>query len=117
MRWMDATDYLTSALSGAWPWLPAAAAIYLFGQAEPAPNTGTGIPGFNIDFGSLSATAILGWYAWHNTTYTIPSIVKEFREELQTERKSNDEMNRELRGQFFQELREARDHYKSPPER
>lgn len=117
-RLLDLFDYLTGALAGAWPWLPAGAMIYLFGQA----TTGGLVDGFKLDFGSLSATAILGWYAWHNTTYTIPSIVKEFREELGIERKSNDETHRELRKQFFDELRESREflrqlkHVPPPPD-
>ncbi len=46
-----------------------------------------------IDFGNMTATAILGWYAWHTTTRTIPQIVADFRHEQQ-----------ELRETFRQEL-------------
>lgn len=35
----------------------------------------------NLDFGNLTATALLGWYAWHTATRTIPNLVKDFREE------------------------------------
>lgn len=34
------------------------------------------------DFSSLSATAILGWYAWHTAYHTIPNLVAAFREEM-----------------------------------
>lgn len=86
------------------PLAPLLGAIYVIGQVVPD----MAFP----DFGSLTATAILGWYAWHNTNYTLPSIVKDFREELQIERKVNDDNQREIRAQFFQELREAREYYK-----
>lgn len=33
-------------------------------------------------FGSLSATAVLGWYAWHTAYHAIPNLVKAFREEM-----------------------------------
>jgi hypothetical protein len=35
---------------------------------------------------NLTATAILGWYAWFTATRTIPQLVKSFRQELATER-------------------------------
>lgn len=34
------------------------------------------------EFSSLSATAILGWYAWHTAYHTIPDLVAAFREEM-----------------------------------
>ncbi len=37
-----------------------------------------GIP----DFGNLTSSAILGWYAWHTASKTIPGLVRHFREEL-----------------------------------
>jgi len=99
-RLLHTIGYLWDAILGAWPWVPALLAMLLLGQSDSV--SPVSIPKF--DFGSLSATAILGWYAWHTTTYTIPNIVKDFREEL-----------RESRSQFFQELKEARAHYKQPP--
>lgn len=38
------------------------------------------------EVGNLTATAILGWYAWHTATKTIPQLVDDFRGELATER-------------------------------
>ncbi|HEY2828338.1 MAG TPA: hypothetical protein VGJ04_12125, partial [Pirellulales bacterium] len=35
---------------------------------------------------NLTATAILGWYAWHTATKAIPQLVENFRRELATER-------------------------------
>jgi hypothetical protein len=34
------------------------------------------------DFGNLTSSAILGWYAWHTASRTIPGLVRHFREEL-----------------------------------
>ncbi|HVU87330.1 MAG TPA: hypothetical protein VHD36_08410 [Pirellulales bacterium] len=41
---------------------------------------------FSPDLGNLTATAILGWYAWHTASRTIPDLLKAFREELATAR-------------------------------
>lgn len=38
------------------------------------------------DVGNLTATAMLGWYAWHTVSHTIPQLVEHFRAELATER-------------------------------
>lgn len=35
-----------------------------------------------VDFSTISATGVLGWYVWHTTYCTIPGLVKAFREEL-----------------------------------
>ncbi len=32
--------------------------------------------------GNLTATGILGWYAWHTATRTVPQLVEDFRLEL-----------------------------------
>ena len=34
------------------------------------------------NFGALSATAVLGWYAWHTASYTLPNLVRAFLEEM-----------------------------------
>lgn len=34
------------------------------------------------DVGNVTATAILGWYAWHTASRAIPQLVKDFREEM-----------------------------------
>lgn len=41
---------------------------------------------FSPDLGNLTATAILGWYAWHTASRTIPELLTAFREELATAR-------------------------------
>jgi hypothetical protein len=41
---------------------------------------GMGMP----ELGNLSSSAILGWYAWHTASKTIPNLVRHFREELAT---------------------------------
>ena len=38
------------------------------------------------EVGNLTATAMLGWYAWHTVARTIPQIVTAFRIELAAER-------------------------------
>jgi len=38
------------------------------------------------DLGNVTATAILGWYAWHTASRTIPGLLEAFREELATTR-------------------------------
>jgi hypothetical protein len=38
------------------------------------------------ELGNLTSTAILGWYAWHTTTRSIPQLVADFRNELAAER-------------------------------
>ena len=41
------------------------------------------------EVGNLTATAMLGWYAWHTVARTIPEIVTAFRAELAAERASH----------------------------
>ena len=38
------------------------------------------------DVGNLTATAILGWYAWHTASKTIPGLLTSFREEMAAHR-------------------------------
>lgn len=54
--------------------------------------------------GNVTATAMLGWYAWHTATKTIPVLVQNFREELAAERSAN----RQDREAFFSELSQER---------
>lgn len=41
---------------------------------------------FMPDVGNITATAILGWYAWHTASRTIPDLLAAFRAELETSR-------------------------------
>jgi hypothetical protein len=34
------------------------------------------------DISNLTATAVLGWYAWHTVSKTIPEVVQAFRDEM-----------------------------------
>jgi hypothetical protein len=61
-----------------------AALAEVLAQAAP-PATG-GMP--NVDLGNLTATGILGWYAWHTASRTIPGLVKDFREEARDQREA-----------------------------
>ncbi|HEX4132389.1 MAG TPA: hypothetical protein VHZ24_20330 [Pirellulales bacterium] len=56
------------------------------------------------DVSNLTATAILGWYAWHTVSKTIPSIVRAFREEA-TAMRAECRVEREL---LYQELADER---------
>ena len=54
------------------------------------------------DLGNLTATAILGWYAWHTASRTLPALVRHFREELAETRRefaAQQEAFREALGQ------------------
>jgi hypothetical protein len=53
---------------------------------------------------NLTATAILGWYAWYTATRTIPQLVENFRHELATERNQH----RTDRDAFLYEMTEQR---------
>ena len=39
--------------------------------------------GFPVtDVSNLTATAILGWYAWHTVSRTFPAVIRAFRDEM-----------------------------------
>ena len=59
--------------------------IVLAQQAATGTDTGLG-----ASVGSLSATAILGWYAWYTATTVQPRLIKDFREEMTAERIAHD---------------------------
>src|SRR5437868_4399235 len=56
------------------------------------------------ELSNLTATAILGWYAWHTATRTIPKLVDSFRRELSAERAEH----RTDRDVFLSEMAEER---------
>jgi hypothetical protein len=39
-----------------------------------------------VEWGNLTATAVLGWYVWHTSTRTLPALVRAFREEMSAAR-------------------------------
>jgi hypothetical protein len=53
---------------------------------------------------NLTATAILGWYAWQTATRTVPQLVADFRAELAAARDDH----RHDRDVFFQEMSQER---------
>jgi hypothetical protein len=78
--------------------------------------TGSDAPSIVQSIGSLTATGILGWYAHHTATRTIPSLVKDFREELAAEREAgrqdreaHDARVDRLAGRFSEALASERD--------
>jgi hypothetical protein len=46
------------------------------------------------DFGNLSSTAVLIWYAWWTTSRTIPGLAASFRAEMAIERETHAEERR-----------------------
>jgi len=56
------------------------------------------------EVGNLTSTAILGWYAWHTAAKTLPELLRNFREELASER----EASRAHLDAFREELSEER---------
>ena len=56
------------------------------------------------DLGNLTATAVLGWYAWHTVSRTIPEVIDAFRLELAALRNEG-RLDREA---FFHELNQER---------
>ena len=57
------------------------------------------------DVSNLTATAMLGWYAWHTASRTIPDLVANFRAELAAER----DIHRATIECFCHELKSERD--------
>ena len=53
---------------------------------------------------NLTATAILGWYAWQTATRTVPQLVADFRAELAATRDDH----RHDRDTFFAEMSQER---------
>jgi hypothetical protein len=53
---------------------------------------------------NLTATAILGWYAWQTATRTVPQLVADFRAELAAARDDQ----RHDRNAFFTEMSQER---------
>lgn len=65
-RFVLIANYLWDAFMGALPLWSTLFAAALLSQT-------TGIP---TELNALSATAILGWYAWHNSSRVIPGLIK-----------------------------------------
>lgn len=57
------------------------------------------------ELGNFSSTAILGWYAWHTASKTIPGLVRSFREELAAERRQR-QAHHEALAAMLAELRD-----------
>lgn len=71
---------------------------HAFGQLWGAVDA-PGLP----DVSNLTATAVLGWYAWHTASRTIPALLETFRQEMAASRADcrvelaalHDELNRQ----------------------
>jgi len=74
--------------------LPAAALVSLLGQVADLP-----VP----ELGNLTATAILGWFAWHTAARTIPELVRSFRAELAAIRAESQSDREVFRGELAEE--------------
>src|SRR5690554_1351358 len=63
------------------------------------------------DLGNLTATALLGWYAWHTVSRTIPELVRAFREEMASMRTESRAERENLHGEISAErLQRHSDH-------
>ena len=61
------------------------------------------------DVSNITATAILGWYAWHTASKTIPQLLAAFRQEL-AETRGECQGEREVwREEFAAERRQRRE--------
>jgi hypothetical protein len=55
------------------------------------------------DLGNATATAILGWYAWHTAARTIPHLVQASREEMASVRADHRAENEAMREEMAAE--------------
>ena len=76
-----------------------AGGAFLFGQVVETPTL-PGLP--KLDLANMTATGILGWYAYHTASKVIPNMLKDFREE-----------SKEQREAFRAEMAEEREHHRS----
>lgn len=64
-----------------------------------------------VDFSTISATGVLGWYVWHTTYHTIPGLVKAFREELAAMRSEFAAERDALHEELAAERRQRHEHH------
>lgn len=55
---------------------------------------------------NVTATTVLGWYAWHTSTKTLPSLIESFREEMAANRYEYRSERDAMRGELASERRE-----------
>ena len=67
--------------------------------------------GTMVDFSALTATAVLGWYAWHTTYFTIPHLVTAFREECSAMRAESAEERVALHAELSAERNQRHTHH------
>jgi hypothetical protein len=67
-------------------WLALASAVSALAATPLAQVVSQTIPDVPDWVSSVPATAILGWYAWHTTTRTIPQLVSDFRDDMKASR-------------------------------
>jgi hypothetical protein len=99
-RFIDAAGEL---VVGAIVWAPLLAFSWLLAQVPDMPR------GSWPDFGNITATAILGWYAWHTASKTIPNLVNDFRAESKEMRETFKAEMKEARAEFHAWLKELKD--------
>lgn len=56
--------------------------------------------------GNLTATAILGWYAWHTAARVIPNLVADFRQEVSAQRQEYERERQTYRMEMMAEREE-----------
>lgn len=74
--------------------------LALVAQANAEP----GAEAFGSAIAQLGAVGVLGWYAWHTASRTLPNLLSEYRAERRDERSSFERMLAEHRESFAQML-------------
>lgn len=69
------------------------------------------VDGKLFDFSTLTATSILGWYAWHTTTHAIPELVRAFRDELAAVRRQCTDEREALQAELAAERNRRHEHH------
>ena len=67
-----------------------------------------GVPTWVAGGTTISGTLVLGWFAWHTITRTIPELQRNFREELATERAENARLHSQTNERHEREISEWR---------
>jgi hypothetical protein len=78
--------------------------------AQAGGDLGAGALGTAV--AQLGAVGVLGWYAWHTASRTLPNLLSEYRAERREERLSFERMLAEKREQFAQILADETEQFR-----
>ena len=82
--------------------------LALVAQANAEP----GAEALGAAVAQLGAVGVLGWYAWHTASRTLPNLLSEYRAERSDERASFERMLAEQRESFAQRLDSETDQFR-----